>query len=60
MICLPEISVTMSAAIAGRYLLPELSTSGSASVADDIGHDLPGGATQGNPDPAFIGTLEGE
>jgi hypothetical protein len=32
----------------------------SASVADDIGHNLPGGTTQGNPYPALVGPFSDE
>jgi len=53
----PKVTVAMGTTIGGGNVLPEFSTSGGASVANDISHDLSGGATQSDPNPAFIGTL---
>lgn len=44
----------------GGYLLPEFFSGRGEVVADDIGHDLPSGTTQGNPDPAFVGPFQDE
>jgi hypothetical protein len=46
----------MSGSIRRRELLPEFATGRGASVADD----LPGGATQRDPDPAFVGAFQDE
>jgi hypothetical protein len=50
----------VSTAIGGGYLLPEFLTGRAASIANHIGHNLPGGTTQGNPDPAFVGAFRDE
>jgi len=49
----PKVAVTVCSAIGGGDLLPDFSTTRSASVANDIGDDLPGSTTQGNPYPAL-------
>src|SRR3954462_10375039 len=54
----PKVTVAMRRAILGRDLLPEFATGRPAPVADRIGHDLTGGATQGNPDPPLIGAFQ--
>ena len=53
----PKVTVAMSRSILGRDLLPEFVTGRPAPVAHDVSHDLPGGTTQGDPDPAFVGAL---
>jgi len=53
----PKVTVAMRRSIPGWYLLPEFLTGRSAPVANDIGHDLPGGTTQSDPYPAFVGAL---
>ena len=53
----PKVAVAMSTTIVGRYLLPEFATRRRASVADGVSDDLPSGTTQGDPDPAFVGSL---
>jgi hypothetical protein len=55
----PKVTIAMGT-IGGGNLLPEFPASGGASVANDIGHDLTSGATQGNPYPPFIGPFEDE
>jgi hypothetical protein len=50
----PKVTVTMSRSIVVRDMLPEFATGRRASVTDRIGHDLAGGATQGNPDHRLL------
>ena len=53
----PKVAVAMSATIALRYLLPEFATGRRTSIANHVSDDLPRGTAQGDPNPAFVGTL---
>ena len=57
LISAPEIAEGMTALVGVGDMLPAPQTTGFASVAHDVVHNLPGTTTQCDPDPALIGFL---
>ncbi len=58
LIGVPEIAERVATNIRCWNTSPEWQTTGFATIPDEIGHNLPGAATQGHPYPALVDLLE--
>jgi hypothetical protein len=58
LVSIPEITERVTAFVGQRDPTPKLKATGFTAISTEISHNLPCPATQGYPDPAFVGFLE--
>lgn len=59
-ISLPDIGKTQRNFVGQRNTIPQHAAGAHAPTADGIGHNLPGAAAQGQPQPLFVFALQDE